>query len=323
MLAPGEPSPMTLFEVALELNIALALWLCLGVSQADRSTPGRATFGALCLSAMVWCTGELVDQRQLADEWIGDRIKYLGVLTLPPLWAGFAAHAARLDLARRAPWFPLGLLLPQAILFCLLFAGGWSSLYLTTIVGGNDRYGALWWVSMGYSYLLVTGGSTVMIFSALRDSHPESWRRQLAVGFAALVPLAGNAVYVVNGLSWPHPPAPILFCVALIALRQVLFSGGLLQTLPVSHAELVTQMPIPIVLTDRRGVVVQLNPTAERRLGIAEERALGRSLDAVLAECADPLEWETTPVRCRSREIGQIALLDPARKRRDLPGEAP
>ena len=306
---------MTLFEVALELNIALALWLCLGVSQSDRSTPGRATFGALCLAAMLWCTGELVDQRNLADEWLADRIKYLGVLTLPPLWAGFAAHAARLDLARRAPWFPLGLLLPQAILFGLLFTGGWSSLYMTTIAGGDDLYGSLWWVSMAYSYLLVVGGSLVMIASALREPHPDSWKRQLAVGFAALVPLAGNAVYVAHGLRWPHPPAPILFCVALVALRQVLFSGGLLQTLPVSHAELVTQLPIPLVLTDRRGVVVQLNPTAERRLGIPEERALGRSLDAVLAECAEPPEWESTPVLCRSREVGQIALLDPSTKR--------
>jgi PAS domain-containing protein len=266
---------------------------------------------------MVWCTGELVDQRGLADEWLGDRIKYLGVLTLPPLWAGFAAHAARLDLARRAPWFPLGLLLPQLILFCVLFAGGWSSLYLTTIRGGNDLYGPLWWVSMGYSYLLVVGGSAVMIASALGERSPESWRRQLAVGFAALVPLAGNAAYVASGMVWPYPPAPILFCAALIALRQVLFSGGLLQTLPVSHAELVTQIPIPLLLTDRRGVVVQLNPTAERRLGVAQERALGRSLDAVLAECAEPLEWETSPVRCRSREVGQLVLLDPADKPRD------
>ena len=308
---------MSLFEVALELNIALALWLCLGVSQADRSTPGRATFCALCLAALVWCTGELVDQRKLADEWLGDRIKYLGVLTLPPLWAGFAAHVARLDLARRAPWFPLGLLLPQLMLFCVLFSGEWSSLYLTTIRGGDDLYGPLWWVSMGYANLLVTGGSAVMIASALRERDPERWRRQLALGFAALVPLAGNTVYVASGMSWPYPPAPILFCAALIVLRQVLFSGGLLQTLPVSHAELVTQIPIPLVLTDRRGVVVQLNPTAERRLGIAEERALGRSLEAVLTECAEPLEWETSPVRCRSREVGQIALLDAPAKRSD------
>jgi PAS domain-containing protein len=309
---------MTLFEVALELNIALALWLCLGVSQADRSTPGRVTFAALCLAAMVWCTGELVGQRGLADEWLGDRIKYLGVLTLPPLWAGFAAHAARLELARRAPWFPLALLLPQLVLAGLLFAGGWSSLYLTSIEGGDDRYGPLWWVSMGYSYLLVAGGSAVMIASALRERKPEAWRRQIAVGFAALVPLAGNAVYVTTGLAWPFPPTPILFLVALLSLRQALFSGGLLQTLPVSHAELVTQLPLPLVLTDRRGAVVQLNPAAERRLGISEEHALGRSLDAVLAETAEPLGCETTPVRCRSREVGQIVLLDSRPKRSDL-----
>jgi len=312
---------MSLFEVALELNIALALWLCLGVSQADRSTPGRATFGALCLAAMVWCTGELVDHRRLADEWLGDRIKYLGILTLPPLWAGFAAHVARLDLAQRAPWFPLGLLAPQLILFGVLFAGGWSSLFLTTIRDGDDLYGPLWWVSTGYSYLLVTGGSVVMIASALRERDPDRWRRQLAVGFAALVPLAGNTVYMAAGLHWPYPPAPILFCAALLALRKVLFSGGLLQTLPVSHAELVTQIPIPLLLTDRRGVVVQLNPTAERRLGLAEESAIGRSLEAVLSECAEPLEWETSPVLCRSREVGQIVLLDTPAKRLD-PGPA-
>jgi PAS domain-containing protein len=307
---------MTLFEVALELNIALALWLCLGVSQADRSTPGRGTFGALCLSAMLWCTGELVEQRGLADEWIGDRIKYLGVLTLPPLWAAFAAHVARFDVARRAPWFTLVLLLPQLILFGLLFAGGWSSLYLTTIQDGGDHYGPLWWVSLGYSYLLVIGGSAAMIASALRERRAGTWRRQLAVAFAALVPLLGNTVYMASGLRSPYPSAPILFCIALIALRQTLFSGSLLQTLPVSHAELVTQLPTPLLLTDKRGAVVQLNPAAERRLGILEAHALGRSLDAVLAEASEPLEWDSTPVHCGSREIGQIVLLDSPAKHR-------
>ena len=305
---------MTLFEVALELNIALALWLCLGVTQADRSSPGRATFAGLCLAAMCWCAGELVGHRGLADQWMADRIKYLGVLALPPLWAGFAAHAARLDVARRAPWFPLALLLPQAMLFGLLFARGWSAMYLTSIERGQDTYGPLWWVSTTYSYFLVAGGSAVMIASALREQRSETWRRQVAVGFAALVPLAGNAVYVAGGLSFPYPPAPLLFCVALLALRSALFSGGLMQTLPVSNAELVTQLPMPVVLTDRRGVVVQMNPAAEQRLGLPEELAIGRSLDAVIAEAAEPVAWHTTPVRCRSREVGQIVLVDPQPK---------
>lgn len=305
---------MTLFEVALELNIALALWLCLGVTQADRSSPGRATFAGLCLAAIFWCTGELVGQRGLADEWLADRIKYLGVLTLPPLWAGFAAHAARLDVARRAPWFPLALLLPHVLIFGLLFARGWSALYLTSIQSGQDSYGPLWWVSMTYSYFLVAGGSAVMIAAALREQRPETWRRQVSVGFAALVPLAGNAVYVATGLEFPYPPAPLLFCVALLVLRSALFSGGLLQTLPVGNAELVAQLPMPVILTDRRGAVVQLNPAAERRLGLPEEIAIGRSLDAVLAEAAEPVEWHATPVRCRSREVGQIVLVDASKK---------
>jgi PAS domain S-box-containing protein len=90
----------------------------------------------------------------------------------------------------------------------------------------------------------------------------------------------------------------------------------------VGHAELVRQLPIPVILTDRRGAVAQLNPAAERRLGVAEEHALGRSLDAVLAEAAEPVECEATPVRCRSREVGQIVLLDAPGKLRGAEADA-
>ena len=69
------------------------------------------------------------------------------------MWAAFAAHVARFEVARRAPWFASVLLLPQLLLFALLFAGGWSSLYLTTIEGADDHYGPLWWVSLGYSVI--------------------------------------------------------------------------------------------------------------------------------------------------------------------------
>ena len=85
----------------------------------------------------------------------------------------------------------------------------------------------------------------------------------------ALVPLAGNAWYVNNHFQGADP-TPMLFCISLLALRPALFGGGLLDTLPVSHHQLLEQLPLGVILTDRRNVVVDLNPAAEVRLGIAE-----------------------------------------------------
>lgn len=304
---------MLLYSVGLELTMLLTFWVCLGVWQRDSSTPGRSTFAALCLSGLLWCSGELAAVRGLADEIVSDRILYAGVLSLPPLWVGLAGHATRLPLARRVPWFPLALLLPNLCLFGLLFAGPWSGLFLTTLKG-VDQYGPLWRVALVYNYALTLTGSALFVISAARWKLPGRWTRRLAVGIAPLVPLAGNAAYVAHDMTWPVDPTPLLFIVALLALRSAIFTGGLLQALPVSQHDLIEQLPLGVVLTDRAGVVIDVNPAAERLLGISEASAVGRALDAILSEARDDVNAEVTPVFSNEREAGQMVLIDPPRK---------
>lgn len=308
---------MLLYSICLELTILLTFWLCLGVWQKDRATTGRLTFVALGLAAVFWSTGELLAVRQVVDEVFADRIKYVGILSLPPLWLGLAGHAARLELARRVPWFPVVLLAPLACLYGLIFSGRWSGLFMTTIPNALDHYGPLWWLSTTYSYLLVVTGSAVLIISGFRRSTGGSWLRSLAVGVAALVPLAANAIHVGRGMPWLMDPTPLFFGVALLALRGAIFSGGLLQALPVSQHDLIRQLPLGVILTDRRGVVIDVNPAAERRLRVSQERAEGRTLDAVLSEAEGHVRAEVVPVFSRHREAGQLVLIDPPRKRRE------
>lgn len=301
---------MLLYSVGLELTMLLTFWVCLGVWQRDSSTPGRSTFAALCMSALLWCGGELASVRGLAEEFVSDRVLYAGVLSLPPLWLGLAGHATRQPLARRVPWFPLALMAPNLCLFALLFAGPWSSLFLTTRVGVDD-YGPLWRVAMAYNYGLILIGSGIFVHSALRWKMPGRWTRRLAVGVAPLVPLAGNAAYISHGMSWPVDPTPLLFSVALLALRGAIFSGALFQALPVSQHDLIEQLPLGVVLTDRAGVVIDVNPAAERRLGISEASAVGRALDAILSEARDDVNAEVSPIFSNEREAGQLVLIDP------------
>lgn len=304
---------MLTYSIALELTILMVFWLCLLVWHRDRSTPGRTTFVALGVSASVWCLGELVYQRGVLDELTADRIRYVGILSLPPLWAGMAGHAARLDLARRVPWYPVVLLAPSACFYAVMFAGPWSGLFVLTLDGVPDQYGPLWWIATGYAYALVLSGSALIAISALRWKAPRRWTR-LAAGIAPLAPLAGNAWYIWHGLAAPFDPTPVLFGVAILALHSAIFTGGLLQALPISEHALIEQLPIGVILTDSRGVVIDVNPAAEKRLGMSEAKAVGRNLDAILSESGEETQAEIVPVFSQEREAGQLVLIDPPAK---------
>lgn len=305
---------MLLYSIGLEITMLLTFWVCLAVWQRDRATPGRSTFACLCLSSTLWCAGELASARGFVDEFTSDRILYAGVLSLAPFWVGVAGYATRLPLARRVPWFSLVLLAPNLVLYALLFAGPWSGLLLTTRAGEIDLYGPLWWVCLGYNYTLVLAGSALFVVSAARWKLPGRVAKRLTVGIAPLVPLAGNTAYVLSGMTWGIDPTPLLFSVALLALGNAIFTGGLFQILPISQHDLLEQLPIGVVLTDRAGVVVDVNPAAERHLGLSEASAVGRALDAILSEATADVNAEISTIFSNDREAGQLVLIDPPDK---------
>ena len=227
---------MTVYSLALELIILLAFWLGLGVWQKDRTTPGRNVFLAMALSVAAWCFGDLSAERGLLGPVASYRIEYLGMLSMPALWLGAAAHAARLDVARRVPWFPLLPLAPQAGLYALLYAGPWGDLLLDPVAGeSSGLQGSLSWLNAAYSCLLVSIGSGLIVYSGVREGLMGQRGLRLAVATASIGPLAANAAYLANGMTWKNDPTPLLFGVALIAMRRPAKYGGLLQALPNSH----------------------------------------------------------------------------------------
>jgi PAS domain-containing protein len=311
---------MQLYALGLELTILLTFWVCLGTWQRSgnarsfRATPGQRTFVTLGGAAMLWCVGELAHQHGAIPEIWSDRLLYLGILSVAPLWAGFAAHSVGLDVARRAPWLPALLLIPNLLLYGLLYSERWSGLFLVTVPGALDRYGSMWWVALVYSYALVVTGSAIFLTAAIRGTTPGLRVRRASLGLAALAPLAGNALYVADGLQARYDPTPLLFGVALFALRHALLNDVLFRPPPITQHDLIEQLPIGVILADRQGTVVDLNPAAEQRLGISEAKALGRALDAVLASAADDLRAEVSPIRAGGREAGQLVLIDPPAK---------
>jgi len=297
---------MNLHDLLLELTAVLAFWLMLGASQQDRDQPGRTCFAAMCVSVVIWCVGELLELRGAVDAWTGTRIKFLGIMTLPALWLGVAAHAGRLQVAQRLPWFPAALLVPELAIYSVLFMGPWSALFLSPHGNGH---GPLWAVHCVYGYALVGIATAIYLTTALRPGRPgRKWR--LAIGTASLLPIAGNAAYLANWFDFAYDPTPVLVGATLVLLRRAVFPGGLLDALPIAQRDLIDHLPLGVVLADRHGVVIDVNGAAVRGLALSRREALGRTLDAVLGHAPRGTRIETSSVELRGREEARFALLE-------------
>lgn len=295
--------------LALELILLLACAMGLGAWQRDPWTTGRLTFVALCASVGAVTLGELLGVRAAVPEIVADRVKYAGLLALPHLWLGFAAHVAGLDVARRIPWFPALLLLPPVLLFALMFEERYAVLFLVTVENGDDLRGPLWWANLLYGQSLAVLGSAILGATALRTRAPGKGMRRLLLALASVVPVLGNSLYVSGAITWPYDPTPLLLGLALVAMRSAVFEGGLVEPLPISQRELMHQLPLGIILTDHRGTIVEMSDVAANRLGVFEQFALGRSLDEVLAWC-EPTPLQSTDLTSRGRVSGSLVLLE-------------
>jgi len=305
---------MDLYHLLLEAMCLTGVWLCLAVWQRDPNTPGRRTFVLTTLAWMTWCVGDLAMLRGWMAPAAADRLLKLGALALPPLWLGVAAQTARLPLARRVPWLPAPLLVPAACVSSVLFSSRWSSLYALTTEDGVVAEGPLFAVMKGYNFALAAAACTIFVAAAVRWHQPGEVTRRLAIGAAPFLTIVGSALYHTRLWSLGHDPTPVLVGATLLTLHRGIFFGGLLQPLSVSQHALIQQLPLGVILTDRNGVVVDVNPVAERRLGMAASAALGRNFEAVVLACGHDLRYEVSTVMAAGSEAGQIVLFDPPGK---------
>ena len=295
-------------HLLLELTALLTFWLWLAAWQRDRSVAGRRLFLAICAGILAWTVGSLLRVQDGVRELDALRVAYLGLLALPPLWLALGLVVRGARIAQHAPWGLAVLLAPGAALYVLMHQEpGVASLFIAPAADGSLAYGPLWWLHLGYGWALALAGSFHFGMSARRLRSPRDRARRMLLGCGSLLPLLGNAVFVFSGFPGIDP-TPILLGAGLVALRSELFSGDLLQALPVSQHDLVSQLPTPLILTDLSGRVTEINPAAQNCLGIAKADALDRNIDALLESAAFAPDFERWSLVASGREAGSILL---------------
>lgn len=304
---------MTPYVLCLELTLILAAWLGIGAWQRDANVPGRLTYAAASLAVVLWCAGDLIDARGEDAYLLGRRVRTVGVLALTPLWLGVAAHAVKLELIRRNSWLPAALMVPPMLLYPLLFAGPWSVLFIPAVNQLEVEVGPLFWVFLVYAYVMVIGGFGFLAWGAATAREPEVRRQRLLMALAVTVPFGANVLAVwptvQDGIS-KHDPTAMLIGVTLIAFRRSIFSGGVLDVVPLAQRDIIHHLPFGVVLANGQGTVLDVNPAGEELLQIAREDAMGRALEAVISHAPLELRIEVSTVQGRGGESARFALIE-------------
>jgi signal transduction histidine kinase len=278
--------PLILFTSA-----AVSFWLALHVRRRNR-TPGSTTFVWLLVAIGTWCLSG-------AAHWAADsldakiawaRVQYLGIASVPALSLTFALRFAGSRWARRGVTRALIWIVPV-----LTVVAAWT----------NDWHGALWpsvtlsehglavydhgwwfWVATAHAYVAMLLG-TVVIGTALRRS-PLPYRGQFVALLAgAILPWAGNLVYVgglvpIDGLD----VTPLMFTASGALFTYALYRNRLFDLVPVARHQLVDSLMDAVVVIDASRRVLDMNAAgsslvAQQRIG-ARVRWFGRNIDELL-----------------------------------------
>jgi diguanylate cyclase (GGDEF)-like protein/PAS domain S-box-containing protein len=255
-----------------------------------RESAGRNSLCAVLLAAAAWSLAyalELASSRVAGRELWGG-LEYVGTTLLPPAWLVFALqYTGRWG---RSRWrFLCAVAVEPVIVLSLLAYPATRSLIRSYPPGPqrpvpNPRLGVAYWPHFLYTNALVLAASAILLLAVMRTSRLY-WRQSITLLVAICLPLLGNAM---SSLQVPPfqdlDPTPIAVSLAAWVLVVGVLRYRLLDLRPVARTLVVDTMLDGVLVVDAQGHVVDLNPAAQQLLGRTATRAVGASVDALLAE---------------------------------------
>ena len=294
---------------ALFASAALSIWAAT-IARTRRGVPGGPTFGWMMLAVALWsftsALHTLIDDREI--RLVIAKVQYLGVAPVGVLWLLFTAEYSRLDWTRdrvlRAalwvvPFITLALALTNEQHYFY-----WSSIREVPAATGSRleyRAGPWYWVHAAYSYFLVLIGTLTLVGGLRRFAPP--YRQQAALIITgALVPWAGNLLYLTRALPVGLDPTPLAFTVSGACFTWAIYRHRLFGLVPVARDMVVDSMDDGVLVLDAQRRIVDLNAPAERFTGIGVG-SLGQPVEDVVAW------WNEAIAEDRPNAHGQPAIV--------------
>lgn len=290
------PEYLTLLMCAV-LAVALAFFAW------RRSAPGSGPFALLMLAAAEWETMRLLEGAAtgMAAKIVWAKLEYPGIVAVGPLWLLFALrYSARLRTLGRPACMAIWVVpVITAVLALTNEHHGliWRHIAPSSSVPGAPliyTHGAWFWLAAGYTYVLMLIGTMALVRAIMHV--PRLYHLQAAALLAgAALPWLANAIYLLGRSPVPGLDlTPFAFTLSGVIYTWGLFRFRLLDLAPIARDVLIERMGDGVLVVDTRGRVVDVNPAAQRLLGVDAATAIGRDVREALAS------WPGVIACCRS-----------------------
>ncbi len=276
----------------LDLIALLACARLILAALRQRSAAQHPTFTLLVVAVGFWALFCLLAMISMNDSWylFWRYLIYAPVSLVPPLLFIFV-----LEYSGRSAWLPgrwrLWLFLIPGITQLMILLNpstGWFSRRDVPAEVGIFHYSVEWvpgpWylVHALYSYLLII--ISLWITLTLLLSLKQNQRRSAQLLFLGiLIPFLVNIPVAFLLLPGNFPdPNPLALAVASVLISLAISRHRLLEQLPIDRSTLFDLMADALIALNREEQVIDLNPAAEKLLGLQVGAAQGLPVDSLL-----------------------------------------
>jgi PAS domain S-box-containing protein len=282
------------------LIVAVLLFSFAAYSWRQGQVPGARALGWLALAVGIWLFTAALERNAvvLSEKLFWLKVQSFGIVITPAAWLVFAVRYGA-----RSPWFTrrrIMLLLAPPLLTLLLawtnHAHGLIWAQIEPIRVGERvvlalRYGPAFWLHSGYFYLSLLLGTLLLIRLALLARAHYHWQISILL-LSALAPWAANILFAFRSAEGPLDLTPFGFSLSVVLLGWSLFRYHLLAMVPLAHDAVLLAMHDGVIVLDGQRQVVDMNPAAERAIGIPAATARGQTLRTVIPhEAFQSRQW--------------------------------
>ncbi|MFW6000582.1 MAG: histidine kinase N-terminal 7TM domain-containing protein [Halorubrum sp.] len=291
-------------------------WALYGVRSArgGNRTPTVLAFVALCVTGSIWAGvyGVQLAAPTLEAKLVAYKLLHVGGAFVGPAWLAFAlSYAGRADLLARSTVAAM-VAIPAALLAALPTNPYSLALADASLVTRGSvtllvaESGPLYQLHLAYSYLIIVGGVGVILREALRSA-PEVRRQAGLMVAGAVVPLALNVAHVLAlgplGELEAVNLTPVSLALSMLLFGVAVFRYRLFDLTPIAARIVLTQIGDGVVVVDRAGSIVDVNPAAEALVG-ERERVIGTDLATHVPDY-DELPREESPLTTVATDGGE------------------
>ncbi len=269
------------------LSALISMWMGI-LAARRRSVPGALLFAGVAFCEVIWTVGYVFQllSTDLGGKLLWNNIQFFGAIGVPLAVLGFALEYDRDETSiwSRVSWKLFAL--PALLLLAFIWTDGLHHLFRGPVglVAGDpfsrlafpDGPGFAFYTIFAYSLLVLM----ILVLFPRYLRAEQLYRLQIGVVLVGILIPWVTTVVTALGLvaARLHDITPITFGFSNLVIAWALFRYHLFEVLPAARDFLVEHMQEGVLVADYRLCIIDVNPAAERILGIQEIKSLGRSI---------------------------------------------